>query len=479
MAMTTKTRAFIGPLIHSLPGSKDGSPTLEIIPLGFLLLNAQGTHIELMAKTVDPSNPTASLNSLNLAPDQIDITYLAKGEFLIPGFVDTHNHAPQWNMRGLGQGLHILDWLDQITFPQESKFSDPAYARQAYSSCVDGFLRQGITTASYYGSVHGEATKILADMCFSKGQRAFVGKCNMTRNSPDSYRDASVEESLRVTRECIDHIQNIDPAGELVKPVLTPRFAISCTPETLQGLGEIAKKHPDLPIQTHFNEAEQEIVATKELFPQFGGSESDLYEHYGLLGPRTILAHCCHMTEYELKRVKELECGVAHCPISNMTVGGGFMAAPVREFMRRGIKVGLGTDSGGGFSSSIIDAMRQAMIASHAREKLSEGKDKGLSTAEVFYLATLGGAEVCGLADKIGSFDVGKEFDALVIGTVDDGGKELGVMTPVLPDDDLRTVFEKFIMTGDDRNIVRVFIRGRLVKKEAGRWDRAQVGIPN
>jgi guanine deaminase len=144
-----------------------------------------------------------------------------------------------------------------------------------------------------------------------------------------------------------------------------------------------------------------------------------------------------------------------------MTVGGGFMAAPIRDFMRREIKVGLGTDSGGGFSSSILDAMRQAMIASHAREVTSKGQDKGLSIDEVFHLATLGGAQVCGLDDKIGSFDVGKEFDAILVGT---RGGEQGIMTMVEEDDSLKTVFEKFIMTGDDRNVVEVYVQGRLVK---------------
>jgi guanine deaminase len=121
----------------------------------------------------------------------------------------------------------------------------------------------------------------------------------------------------------------------------------------------------------------------------------------------------------------------------------------------------LGTDSGGGFSSSILDAMRQAMIASHAREVMSEGRDKGLTIDEVFYLATAGGAQVCGLADKIGKFEVGKEFDALVIGTQ---GSDQGIMTMVEEGDSLRTVFEKFVMTGDDRNIVKVYVQGRLVK---------------
>ena len=281
----------------------------------------------------------------------------------------------------------------------------------------------------------------------------------MTRNSPDYYRDASIEQSLQDTESCIAHIRKIDPEGNLLKHVLTPRFAISCDPECLQGLGKIAAKNPDLPIQTHFNEAEQGISATRELFPQFE-SEADLYAHYGLLTKRSILAHCCYMTPYEFDKLKELQCGVAHCPISNMTVGGGFMAAPIREFMDRGIKVGLGTDSGGGFSSSMLDAMRQAMISSHAREVESKGRDKGLKIAEAFYLATLGGAEVCCLEEKVGNFEVGKELDALVVDWERDG-----VMTMVEKEDELGTVFEKFVMTGDDRNIVRVFVKGRVVRE--------------
>ncbi len=452
--MAQPGKVFLGPVIHCPSASE-----LEILPFALVGVSSEGTIVSLI-KNADPENTPDLLAALDVSPSLDTIHLLAPGQFLIPGFVDTHNHAPQWAQRGLGQGLHILDWLNAITFPNESQFRDPDYARRIYASCVDGFLRQGITTASYYGSVHGEATNILADLCLQKGQRALVGKCNMTRNAPEYYRDASVEESLQVTEACIAHIRAIDPEGKLVRHVLTPRFAISCDPEVLQGLGQIAERNPDLPIQTHFNEAEQEMIATMNLFPQFT-NEADLYEHYGLLGQRSILAHCCHMSEYEMDRLKALGCGVAHCPVSNMTVGGGFMAAPVREFMRRGIKVGLGTDSGGGFSSSILDAMRQAMIASHAREVISAGQDTGLSIGEVFHLATLGGAEVCGLHGKIGNFEVGKAFDAIVVGTQ---GPEQGIMTMVEDDDTLNTVFEKFVMTGDDRNIIKVYVQGRSVK---------------
>ncbi|KAI1799952.1 guanine deaminase [Daldinia bambusicola] len=439
-----------------------GTPQdLIVLEDSLLVVDPDGKIVEFIAELPKEKIPSA-LSRLEIptsSPTLENIHYLSRGQFLIPGFVDTHNHAPQWAQRGLGQSMHILDWLDRVTFPNEARFRDPAHARRVYASCVDGFLRQGVTTASYYGSLHAEATKILADICLEKGQRALVGKCNMDRNAPEYYRDADAAASLADTEDCIAHIRRIDPEAKLLKHVLTPRFAITCSPELLRGLGALAAANPDLPVQTHFNEAAQEMDATRELFPEFGGSEADLYAHYGLLNERAILAHCCHMSEHEISRIAELRCGVAHCPISNMTVGGGFMAAPVREFLRRGINVGLGTDSGGGFSSSILDATRQALVASNAREVMSEGRDKGLTIREVFYLATLGGAKVCGLDSKIGNFEAGKEFDALLI----DAGAP-GVMTVVEDEDSPETMFNKFIMTGDDRNIKEVYVRGRLVK---------------
>ncbi|KAI1864035.1 uncharacterized protein JN550_009055 [Neoarthrinium moseri] len=440
--------AFHGTVIHSL-----GLSELEIIEDALVVVS--DGRIARLDKHIPKAEVPTLLESLS-SPKEV--RYLGRGEFLIPGFVDTHNHAPQYAQRGLGQSMHILDWLDKVTFPNEARFQDIGYAKRIYSQCVDGFLKQGITTASYYGSLHADATNILADLCLQKGQRAFVGKCNMNRNAPEFYRDASVESSLADTEACIRHIRKIDPEGKLLKHVLTPRFAITCDPELLKGLGKIASENPDLPIQTHFNEAEQEINFTKTLFPEFK-NEADLYESFGLLNRRSILAHCCFMTDYEMDRLKSLECGVAHCPISNMTVGGGFMASPIRQFLGRGIKVGLGTDSGGGYSSSILDAMRQALVASNAREVASQGQDRGLGISELFFLATLGGAQVCCLDDKIGNFEVGKEFDALLINS-----GTPGIMTMLEDWDSTETIFDKFIMTGDDRNIDQVYVRGRLVK---------------
>jgi guanine deaminase len=446
--------AFHGTVIHS-----QGLNNLEILENCFVLIGKDG-KIEILQANVesDQINPVISENGY--APDVFPVKHLKRGQFICPGFVDTHNHAPQWAQRGVGRGISLLDWLNKVTFAHEAKFKDPEYARSMYASCVAGFLQQGITTASYYGSHHGHATRILADVCFEKGQRALVGKCNMNRNAPDWYRDASVSDSLHETRELIDHIENLDPHNHLVKPILTPRFAISCEPELLDGIGAIAREHPDLPIQTHFNEAKDEIEFTKQLFPEFD-TEADLYERYGLLNDRSILAHSIFLHEEEIRRIQKLGCGIAHCPIANTTMQE-YMIAPIREYLRRGIKVGLGTDSGGGYSSSILEAMKQAFIVSNAQQMLTKGQDPALSLYEGFFLATLGGAQVCGLDDRIGNFAVGKEFDALEIHSID---LDLpGVMSPVEEEDSTQVIFEKFLMTGDDRNIVRVYVRGRSVK---------------
>ncbi|PTB63457.1 Metallo-dependent hydrolase [Trichoderma citrinoviride] len=455
--MAEPAKAIHATLIHSL------SPThLEILPNALLTISSSGTILSLQ-----PNVPLSDVPNI-LAQQNIQhipLAGLSHGQFLIPGFIDTHNHAPQWMQRGLGQGMHILDWLDGITFPNEAKFADPAHAETVYEKLVRGMLRQGVTTASYYGSLHGEATRVLASTCLRAGQRALIGKCNMDRNSPSFYCEASAEESVAATRECIRHIKSIDPAGDCIRPVLTPRFAISCTGELLKSLGDMAREDDSLAIQTHFNEAAQEINATLSLFPDFS-NEADLYSSFGLLTRRSILAHCTIMTEYEVQKLRELGCGIAHCPTANMTVGGGFMAAPVKEFLRRGMSVGLGTDSGGGYSSSMVNAMRHALVTSYARDALypnSKKAGEALSLEEVFYMATRGGAKVVGFEERVGRFGVGLEFDALVVDLRDERG---GVNVPLDGGDAPERMLEKFVMTGDDRNIARVYVKGRVVHGE-------------
>lgn len=438
--------AFYGTVIHSLSPS-----SLSILQNTLVVAGAGKIH------SIHPNLPAEQISTTIQENGYafLQVHRLTDREFLIPGFVDTHNHAPQWTQRGVGRGIPLLEWLDKVTFAHETKFKDPDYARRTYRSCVTGFLKQGVTTAAYYGSHHPNASKVLVDVCLDLGQRALVGKCNMDRNAPDWYRDSSAEASVSETRDFIDYARR--RSNGLVSPVLTPRFAISCSDLLLQGLGRLAAENPDLPIQTHFNEARDEIQFTKSLFPDFK-TESDLYGRFGLFSDRSILAHSIFLADDEIQRLNEANCGISHCSISNTTMQE-FMIAPIREYLRRGIKVGLGSDSGGGYSSSMLEVMKQAFLVSNARQTLTDGRDPALSLEECFFLATLGGAQVCGLADCTGNFEPGKEFDALIIRADVDG-----VMTPVEEGDSLREIWEKFMMTGDDRNIVQVYVRGRLVK---------------
>jgi guanine deaminase len=449
--------AFHGTIIHTLDAN-----TLEILPNTLLIISSSG-HIEKIFKHTPLDQVNDRLTDAGHTPDVFPVRYLQRGEFLVPGFIDTHHHAPQWAQRGMGRDQTLLEWLNNVTFAHERKFEDAAYAKRMYTACVQAGIKQGVTTASYYGSVHVEASKILADICLEQRQRAFVGKCNMNRSSPEWYQDLSAEDSLKETRELVAHVRRIDSQGKLVKPILTPRFAITCDDALLSGLGKIVQETPDIHVQTHFNEAVDEMEYTRQLYPQFQ-HEADLYDEFNLLGPQTILAHSIFLKEEEMDRIQSKGCGIAHCPISTATLGE-FMMAPIREYLRRGIKVGLGTDVGGGFSSSMLDIMRHAFIISKARETFTKGADPALKLHEGFFLATLGGAQVCGIQDKVGNFVEGKEFDALEIHTI---GSEpcgsSGVMSPIEDEDSVEVIFEKFLMTGDDRNIAKVYIAGLSVK---------------
>ncbi|PLN83964.1 hypothetical protein BDW42DRAFT_191950 [Aspergillus taichungensis] len=467
--MSTQTaRAFHGTLVHT------PQPThLEVLTNTLIIISPTGVIQSLQPSTPEDTIPSI-LASHNYTLSTCPLTALSPSEFLLPGFIDTHSHAPQWSQRGTGRGIDLLTWLNKITFPQEARCADTAHATRLFKNCVAGGLKQGITTACYYSSLHIEATTILAQTCLEQGQRALIGRCAMDRHAPDWYVDANPDSAIVATEISIAQIQALDPSGSLVRPAITPRFGISCSDATLQGLGDLAARHRELPIQTHFNESRGEMEFTKELFPQFD-TESQLYEVYGLLGPRTILAHAIYPSEFDIGRMQARRCGIAHCPTPNTTMDE-FMVAPVREYLRRGMKVGLGTDCGGGFSASMLEVMRWAFMASVARKGRAGGEgingtreiEEEISVVEGLWMATAGGARVAGLGDKVGYFAEGMEFDAMVVRMARwediNQGEVDGVMSLVEEGDDMETVVERFVMTGDDRNIRRVFVKGREVK---------------
>lgn len=380
---------------------------------------------------------------------------------------DTHIHASQYPNAGVFGKSTLLDWLNTYTFPLESSFSDLNKAGRVYNRVVARTLSHGTTTACYYATVHVPATNLLADICQSRGQRAFVGRVCMDRMSPDYYQDESVESAIRDTQACIDHVKKIDPEYDLISPVITPRFACSCTDDCLAELGKLLHE-TGLPCQTHISENKAEIQLVKELFPDVE-SYTDVYDQASLLTSKTILAHAVHLSKEERALVKKRDAKISHCPASNTALTSG--TAKVRTMLDEGLTVGLGTDVSGGYTSSMLSEAREAVFVSR-HVAMTEGDEAKLSVEEALYLATRGGAKVVGLEDRIGGFEVGMDWDAQMINLA--SAKDIEALdqseglVEIFGNESWDDKVAKWLYTGDDRNTTAVWVKGKLVHSREG-----------
>lgn len=367
-------------------------------------------------------------------------------QLIIPGLTDLHIHAPQYSFRGLGMDLELLDWLNTNTFPEEAKYQDLDYAREAYGIFADAMKKSGTTRACIFATIHNGATELLMDLMEETGLKTMVGKVNMDRNSPDYLREADAARSEQDTRRWIEATLS---KYENVKPILTPRFIPSCTDELMERLRSIEEDY-ELPVQSHLSENQGEIAWVKELCPKarFYG---DAYDRFGLFGGRvrTIMAHCVSSEKEEVQLLKERGVYVAHCPQSNTNLASGI--APVRAYLDQGLKVGLGSDVAGGSGESIFRAMADAIQVSKLRWRLQDNSLKPLTMEEAFYLGTLGGGSFFG---KVGSFLKGFELDALIL---DDG--QLRHPQPLT----LKQRLERFIYLSDDRQIKGKYVGGKRI----------------
>jgi len=338
---------------------------------------------------------------------------------IIPGMTDLHVHAPQYTFRGLGMDMELLEWLGKNAFPEEARYRELGYADKAYGIFVDDLKKSATTRAAVFATVHVPATLLLMDRLEESGLITCVGKVNMDRNSDEALQEASAEDSLEATGQWINECMK---AGyRRTRPIITPRFIPSCSDGLMEGLGHLRREYK-LPVQSHLSENQHEIDWVKELCP-WASCYADAYDRFGLLGdldgaenalPQgisgAIMAHCVHSTDEELRLLKETGTFIAHCPQSNTNISSG--AAPVRAFLDRGLRVGLGTDIAGGASISLFRSIVDAISVSKLRWRLVDQAYKPLTMEEAFYMATAGGGAFFG---KVGRFGAGYEFDALVI----------------------------------------------------------------
>ncbi|MBV2265034.1 MAG: guanine deaminase [Thauera sp.] len=322
-----------------------------------------------------------------------------RGRLILPGFVDTHVHYPQTDIIA-SHGEQLLEWLEKYTFPAERRFADPAHAAEVADFFCAELLRNGTTTAAAFATVHPASVDALFAAAHARRMRLITGKVLMDRNCPDFLRDTA-ETGYAESKALIERWHNRDR----LLYAITPRFAPTSTPAQMALAGRLFREHPGVFLQSHLAENRAEVDWVARLHPE-ARSYLDVYERAGQLGMRAVFAHCLWLDDTDRRRMAEHGAAMSFCPTSNLFLGSGlFDLARARAL---GVRVGLGTDVGGGTSLSMLKTLNEAY-------KVLQLGGQSLSAAGGFYLATLGGAHSLYLDDRIGNFAPGKEADFVVL----------------------------------------------------------------
>lgn len=370
-----------------------------------------------------------------------------EGKMIIPGLIDLHLHAPQYAYRGLGMDMELLEWLSSYAFPEEAKYQNMEYAKKAYDIFAQDLKKSATTRACIYGTIYTESNLLLMELLEQTGQCFYVGKVNMDRNSPSFYCENSAEDSIYDTKRFIEESQK---RFQNVYPIITPRFIPTCTDELLKGLGVI-QKEGGLMVQSHLSENQAEIKWVGELCP-WSDSYTDAYDKSGVFAGqgKTLMAHCVYLEEEEIEIMKNKNAFAVHCPQSNTNLASGI--APVRRYLEKGMRVGLGTDVAGGFSLSMFRAMADCIMTSKLYWRLQDTDSRPINMKEAFYLATKAGGEFFG---KTGSFEKGYEFDAVVI-------KDDMISTAMELSTEQR--LERLIYLSEQAEVVDKYVKGRKIQ---------------
>ena len=440
-APMTPTHALRGPAL-----TFTGDPFLE--GLEATMVHESDAIVAMGGGHITHFGPAQSV--LPLLPPDLPIRAWGKDALICPGFLDTHVHFPQAPVIA-SFGAQLLDWLETYTFPAEGKFADKDHASAVAKIFLRESLRNGITTSCVYGTVFPQSVDALFEEAERLGMRMAAGKVLMNRNAP-SYLLDTVQSAYDDSKALIHRWRG---RGRLMYAI-TPRFAPTSTDEQLAAAGALWREYPDCYMQTHVSENLDEIAWVRDLFPA-RKNYTDVYHHAGLCGPRAIFGHGVHLDEDEMGCMHGTGSAIAHCPTSNSFIGSGAFNIARAKRADRPLRVGIGTDIGGGTSFSIMttlgEAYKAAMVHKHR-----------LSAGHAFYLATRGSAQAMYIEDKVGSIAPGMEADLVVLDMKS---------TPLI---DYRMGFANNIhealfiqMTlGDDRAVQATYVAGALRYEKAG-----------
>lgn len=382
-------------------------------------------------------------------PPRTDTVLDRRGRLICPGFVDAHVHYPQIDMIA-AHGSRLLEWLERYTFPAESRFGDVAHATDTARFFLDRLLANGTTTALVFATVHEESVDAFFAEASARNLRMLCGKVLMDRNAPGALLEPPDLAESRTRRL----IRDWHGRGRLGYAV-TPRFAPTSTDEALALAGRLVAEHAHLHggvhLHTHLAENVEECRWVGELYP----TDADylaVYERHGLVGRRSVFAHAVHLDDGAWSRLGAAGAAVAHCPMSNLFMGSGLFDLAAAD--RHRVRVGLGTDVGGGDSLSLLRTVNEAY-------KVAQLRGGPMSPERALYLATLGGARALDLDDRIGSFEPGREADFVVL---DPAATPLLARRTAVARDWRERLFA-LLMLGDDRHVAETRVMGRATAR--------------
>lgn len=377
---------------------------------------------------------------------QVPVTHYGPDHLICPGFIDAHAHYPQTGIIA-SWGKRLIDWLDTYTFPEEARFDDTAYASEVAERYLDLTLSHGTTTVATYCTIHPGSVEAIFDAAAARQQRIVAGKTCMNCASLPALCDTA-QSAYDDSKALIDRWHG---KGRAIYAI-TPRFALTSCSSQLFALGALWAENPTCLMQTHLSEQPEEIRATLERWGEFAGLPRfrdylDIYELHELVGPRAVFGHAIHLEPREIDRLAETGASVVHCPTSNTFIGSGLF--DMAGLSKRGIPVGLATDTGGGSSFSMLRTMAAAYEIAQLRGNV-------LHPAQLLWLATAGSARSLHLHDQIGTLAEGHEADITVLSLASTPAIE---QRATRAEDAWEQVFPT-IMMGDDRAIADIWVNG-------------------
>ncbi len=372
-----------------------------------------------------------------------------RDRLLVPGFIDAHVHYPQVDVIA-SHGTQLLDWLERYTFPAEQAFAEAEHARQTAEFFLDRLLENGTTLAAVFATVHATSVEAIFAAAEARGLPLIAGKCHMDRHAPRELTD-TVAAGVAEAERLIERWHGQGPEGRF-RYAITPRFAVTSSPEQLCALGALAARHPEVYIQSHVAENRAEMRLVAELFPE-ARSYLEVYARYGLLRERSLYAHCIHLDDEDRRLMRASGATAVFCPTSNLFLGSGLF--DLRAAREAGMRVALGSDVGGGTSYSILTTLAEGY-------KVQQMLGQSLSPAYALYLATLGGARALGLGNEVGALAPGQWADFVLL---DPAATPLLARRTALAREraDPLDLFFALMILGDDRAVAETWVAGRAV----------------